>query len=70
MGDKVDGALIRFDEKGQVVKHSKLPFERGYCYISIDRSQNYLMGVQYRGGQAEVYRLNDSKGKILRWLLR
>lgn len=56
---KVPGAFIALDEDGAYQSHQKVVLENGYSYLSLDRSNRFLMGAYYRGGNVDVYRLND-----------
>ena len=58
-GDQVKGAYVICDQKGAYVKHESIDLDHGYCYVSLDKNAKYLMGVSYRGGQVDVYELND-----------
>jgi len=60
------GAVITLDGKGKYLRHEPVTLNHGYSYMSLDRSGRYLLGVNYGGGQVDVYALDDTgmPGKI------
>ncbi|MEO0446737.1 MAG: beta-propeller fold lactonase family protein, partial [Verrucomicrobiota bacterium] len=57
---EVPGALCYLDEdSGQVERIERVKLQHGVCYLSVDRSHRFLLGVSYRGGQADVYQLKE-----------
>ncbi len=56
---QVPGAVITLDESGAYQNHHPVTLENGYSYLSLDRSNRFLMGAYYRGGNVDVYRLGD-----------
>jgi 6-phosphogluconolactonase len=61
-GDKASGAVITIDGDGSYSKHDLVTFEHGYSYLSLDRSNRFLLGAYYFGGQVDVYSL-DADGR-------
>ena len=60
--DKASGAVITLDGDGNYSKHDLVTFEHGYSYLSLDRSNRFLLGAYYFGGQVDVYSL-DANGR-------
>ena len=60
--DKASGAVITLDGDGNYLKHDLVTFEHGYSYLSLDRSNRFLLGAYYFGGQVDVYSL-DANGR-------
>lgn len=54
------GAAIHLDREGDE-RISKVQFNHGYSYLSLDRANRFLLGCSYRGGQVDVFEL-DEKG--------
>lgn len=55
------GAVIMLDATGGYVNHQRVHFDHGYSYVSTDRAARFLLGVNYREGQVDVFPL-DAKG--------
>ncbi len=60
--DKASGAVITLDGDGGYLKHDPVTFEHGYSYLSLDRSNRFLLGAYYFDGQVDVYSL-DADGR-------
>jgi len=55
------GFVYTVNDDGGMEKVRETPFKSGYCFLSLDRSGRYLLGVSYESGNLDVYRL-DVKG--------
>jgi 6-phosphogluconolactonase len=62
--DQVKGSFVECDSDGQYIKHETISLDHGYCYLSLDQTNKYLFGVSYRGGQVDVYELNERGNPI------
>ncbi|QDT63573.1 beta-propeller fold lactonase family protein [Calycomorphotria hydatis] len=60
MDGKGQGAVIRLNDDGSYQSHEQITLAHGYSYISLDRTERFLLGVNYKGGQVDVYRLDDT----------
>lgn len=59
---QASGAVISLDDKGNYEKHLSRTFQNGYSYLSLDRSNRFLLGAYYFGGNVDVYSL-DADGR-------
>lgn len=55
--DECPGAIIMLNDSGN--KIIPCTFKHGYSFLSLDRENNYLLGVNYRDGFVDVYSLNE-----------
>lgn len=51
------GAVVRLEADGAVAQVDPVRLEHGYAYLSLDRRDRFLLGVNYRAGQVDVYRM-------------
>jgi 6-phosphogluconolactonase len=56
-----DGLLIQLDAGGKMQKGKKIQFAHGSDYLSLDRSERFLLSASYFEGTVDVYSL-DAKG--------
>ncbi len=54
------GAIVMLDEDGGYVKHTPVKLHHGYAYLSLDRANRFLLGVDYFGGYVDVYAVDES----------
>ncbi len=54
-----DGAVVRLDGEGNYKNHARVKLRHGYCYLSLDRTKRFLLGVDYSGGHVDVYAIDD-----------
>ena len=62
-GKPIAGAVIKLSQgpsSGAYHSHQAVQFQHGYCYLSIDKTQRYLLGVAYFGGHVDVYALTPT----------
>ena len=59
---KVPGAVVFLNKDGSYLKHEKVNFNDGACYLSLDKENRHLLGVSYGNGRLNVYPLD--KGGI------
>ena len=52
------GFVYAVNDEGRIEKVRETPFKSGYCFLSLDRSGRYLLGVSYESGNLDVYRLD------------
>lgn len=57
---KVPGSVVTLSENGSYLKHQSVAFNDDAAYLSLDRSQTYLLGVSYGNGRLNVYRLDEN----------
>ncbi len=55
-----NGAVVTVSEDGRDVQITPLRLAHGYSYLSLDRANRYLLGVNYFGGFVDVYALDNS----------
>ena len=58
---KVPGAVVHLNKDGSYLKHQKVNFNDGACYLSLDKENRHLLGVSYGNGRLNVYPL-DKEG--------
>lgn len=58
--DAVPGAVLSVDQNGRFSGHENITVNHGYCFMSLDRTNQYLLGVDYFGGHVDVFSLNAS----------
>lgn len=56
---EVPGAVVTLQDDGRYLSHKPVKFNHGYAYLSLDRTNRYLLGVDYGGGFVDVYKLDD-----------
>ena len=54
------GATIELDEEGNYLRQHDLENPNGYAYLSLDRGNRFLLGSNYRGGQVDVFSLEEN----------
>ncbi len=59
-GAGADGAAVVLAEDGAYASHEPFRFAHGYSYLSLDRNERFLLGVNYREGQVDVYQLDPA----------
>ncbi len=57
---KVPGAVVTLSQTGGYVKHQAVELNDDAAYLSLDRSNTFLMGVSYGNGRLNVYRLDEN----------
>jgi 6-phosphogluconolactonase len=57
-GNIIQGATIHLKADGSVNQLSKTELAHGYCHLNLDRAKRFLLGVEYREGHVDVYKLN------------
>jgi 6-phosphogluconolactonase len=57
---KVPGAVITLSETGRYEKHQRIDLNDGACYLSLDRTLTFLLGVSYANGRLNVHRLDEN----------
>lgn len=60
------GAAVSLKPDGSYEKHSEFLFAHPYAYLSLDRKQRFLLGVDYGKGFVDVYELDQSGGLVKR----
>lgn len=56
-GETTPGAIVTLNADGSYQKHARQSFHHGYSYLSLDRANRYLLGVNYFDGFVDVYAL-------------
>jgi len=59
------GFLVTLNQDGSYQKHDPIIFENPYAFIGLDRSNHFLLAVDYRGS-LDIYSLNDDGVPITR----
>lgn len=59
--DDVPGAIVSLNPDGLYASHNPMKLAHGYCYISLDRTNGFLLGADYGRGYVDVYALDDSR---------
>ncbi len=59
-GGDVPGATVRLDSEGNYESQEPVHLSHGYSYLSLDRENRFLLGAYYRGGQVDVYSLDEN----------
>ena len=54
-----NGALVDFDQSGKFLKIRTFTLDRDYSYLSLDRSESFLLGCNYGEGVVDVYALKE-----------
>jgi 6-phosphogluconolactonase len=58
--DNSPGAVVMLDTKGKYQRHAPVTLNHGYSYLSLDRSNRFLLGVNYFDGFVDIYALDES----------
>ena len=58
--DNTPGAVVSLDVEGNYLKHKNVTLNHGYSYLSLDRANHFLLGVNYFAGFVDVYALDKS----------
>lgn len=53
------GTTIELSESGDYLRQHDRMNPNGYAYLSLDRTWRFLLGSNYRGGQVDVFQLDD-----------
>lgn len=61
--DRVPGAVVLLDQDGRYKSFQKVTLHNRYCFLSLDRSLRYLLGVDYGGGFVDIFDV-DAKGMV------
>ncbi len=56
---KVPGAVVFLNADGSYLKHERVNFNDGACFLSLDKENRHLLGVSYRNGRLNVYPLDQ-----------
>ena len=56
---KVPCAVVFLNKDGSYLKHEKVNFNDGACYLSLDKENRHLLGVSYGNGRLNVYPLDQ-----------
>ncbi|HBF17615.1 MAG TPA: hypothetical protein DDW37_08270, partial [Verrucomicrobiales bacterium] len=56
---KVPGAVVFLNADGSYLKHERVNFNDGACFLSLDKENKHLLGVSYRNGRLNVYPLDQ-----------
>ena len=56
-GQPPAGAVVYLNADGSYERHVPVVFDHPYAYVSLDRKNRFLLGVDYGGGQVDVYPL-------------
>ena len=59
---KVPGAVVFLNDDGSYLKHERVNFNDGACFLSLDKENRHLLGVSYGNGRLNVYPL-DQEGR-------
>jgi 6-phosphogluconolactonase len=54
------GAIILLDDDGGYLRHAPMKLHHGYAYLSLDRANRFLLGVDYFGGYVDVYAVDEA----------
>lgn len=54
------GAVITLNDKGTVERSTPVTLAHGYSYLSLDRANRFLLGVNYFGGFVDTYALDKA----------
>jgi len=57
---KTPGAVVTLGRDGAYLRRTPVTFQHGYSYLSLDRANRFLLGVNYFDGFVDVYTLDDS----------
>ncbi|MEK6234691.1 MAG: lactonase family protein, partial [Planctomycetales bacterium] len=57
---ETQAAVISLKRDGSYLRHAPLTLHHGYSYLSLDRANRFLLGVNYFDGFVDVYALNDA----------
>jgi 6-phosphogluconolactonase len=57
---KTPGAVVTLARDGAYLRHTPITFEHGYSYLSLDRTNRFLLGVNYFDGFVGVYALDEA----------
>ncbi len=57
---QASGAAVRLADSGKVESQQRLTLQHGYSYLSLDRANRFLLGVNYGGGFVDVYALDEA----------
>jgi 6-phosphogluconolactonase len=57
---KVPGAVVYLNKDGSYLKHQKVNFNDGACYLSLDKENRHILGVSYGNGRLNVYPLDKN----------
>ena len=57
---KTQGAVITLDADGNYLRHAGITLHHGYSYLSLDRSNRFLLGANYFDGFVDVYSLDKN----------
>ena len=55
----IQGAVVSLDSNGSYASHKAVDLLNQYCFLSVDRSNRYLLGVDYGGGFVDVFSLDE-----------
>jgi 6-phosphogluconolactonase (cycloisomerase 2 family) len=61
-----NGAVIQLKENGDYQSIRTFTLDRDYSYLSLDRSENFLLGCNYGSGNIDVYALGENASSIRR----
>ncbi len=61
--DGTFGVMIQINEDGTHAGHSRLPLTHDACYLSLDRSNRFLLSASYGTGKVSVHPL-DASGMV------
>ncbi|MEQ8791443.1 MAG: beta-propeller fold lactonase family protein [Pirellulaceae bacterium] len=56
--EQTPGAVVTLDGEGGYLRHQPLTLQHGYSYLSLDRGNRFLLGVNYFDGFVDVYSLD------------
>lgn len=54
------GAVVSLADDGRYLRHTSVTLQHGYSYLSLDRANRFLLGVNYFDGYVDVYALDES----------
>ena len=65
--DAVPGATVYLKPDGSLDRLLKADMPHGYCHLNLDKTERFLLGVDYGGGHVDVLALNtdDSIGQAV-----
>lgn len=54
------GFVYRVKKGGMIELETKKTFKSGYCFLTPDRAENFLLGASYESGNLDVYKLDEN----------
>ncbi len=54
------GFVYRVKEDGMIERVTKKKFKSGYCFLTPDRTGNFLLGASYNSGNVDIYKLDET----------